>query len=78
MVGDGEYVAKFLMKRLWGRILHLPTGTGRTMKNLLLPLPDKLLMPLSTSSPAWRLNPGPGLSLTLLTAVAGGQEAHWG
>ena len=32
------------MKRLWQRGLHLLTGIGRTMKNILLPPLDKLLL----------------------------------
>ncbi len=51
------------MKRLWGRILHLPTGIRRTMKNHLLPLPDKLLLRKGSSINAFfaMLKSGMGL-----------------
>ncbi len=41
--GDRGSIAKSLMQHLWQRGLHLLTGSRRTMKNLLLPLLDKLL-----------------------------------
>ena len=36
-------MSQSLMQRLWQRGLRLLTGSGRTMKNSLLPLLDKLL-----------------------------------
>ena len=42
--GTRGSIAKFLMQRRWQRGLHLLTGIGRTMKNSLLPLLDKVLL----------------------------------
>ncbi len=40
---DRGSMSKSLMQRLWQRGLRLFTGIGRTMKNSLMPLLDKLL-----------------------------------
>ena len=41
---DKGYLSQLLLERLWQRGLHWVTGIRRTMKNDLLPMPDKLLL----------------------------------
>ena len=60
--GDRGSIAKSLMQHLWQRGLHLLTAR-RTMKNLLFPLLDKLLLRKSSIIETLfaKLKPGMGL-----------------
>lgn len=42
---DKGYIGKNLFETLWQRGLHLITGIRKTMKNYLVPLLDKLMLP---------------------------------
>ena len=44
MFADQGYLSKLLLLRLWQRDLHWVTGIGRSKKNYLLPLLDKVLL----------------------------------
>lgn len=41
---DKGYIGKELFLNLWSQVLHLITGTKRTMKNHLMPMIDKVLL----------------------------------